>query len=195
MSKKTKEKEIIEKLKTKLTPRRYQHSLGVRDTAVLLARQHGLNEEKAALAGLIHDWARELSGSAMLNKAQQFGIPLDKICLARPDLLHGFVGAELIKQEFGIGDQEIKQAIAQHTMGSENMGNLAKVIFLADYIEPNRDYPGVEAIREAAFDNLNLAVVLAADQTVRHLLEKKELIHPQTIATRNAFLLLVNKNM
>lgn len=194
MSKKVKEEKIIDILRMRLDDKRYQHCLGVQETARRLAVRYGVNKEKAVLAGLVHDWAKGLTASSLLVKAEQFGIPIDDICLYRPDLLHGPVGAELIEQELGIVDQEIKRAVYQHTLGAAKMSLLTKIIFVADYIEPSRDYPGVETIRKAAWDSLDLAVFLAAEQTIKYLLSKEELIHPQTVITRNAFLLLVNKN-
>ena len=134
MSKKIKEEEIIKRLKAILSSKRYQHSLGVRDTAVKLAQLYGVDLGKASLAGLVHDWAKDLTDELLLKKAEQFGILVDNICLVCPNLLHGPVGAELISRELGIQDQEIREAVAQHTMGSEKMSTLAKIIFVADYV-------------------------------------------------------------
>jgi len=194
MSKKIKEEEIIKRLKAILSSKRYQHSLGVRDTAVKLAQLYGVDLGKASLAGLVHDWAKDLTDELLLKKAEQFGILVDNICLVCPNLLHGPVGAELISRELGIQDQEIREAVAQHTMGSEKMSTLAKIIFVADYIEPNRNYPGIDRLRKIAFKKLDLAVLMAAEQTIKYLLEKKEIIHPQTVLTRNAFLILSDEN-
>ena len=176
-------------LQMKLMPKRYKHSLGVRDTAAILAKRFGGSIEKAEVAGLMHDCAREFSEDKLLKMADQFNIGIGKIERESPVLLHAYVGAVLAETIYGIHDVEIKQAIRTHTTGGRNMSLLDKIIYLADVIEPSRNFPGVENLRALAEVDLNLAVMTALDQSILHIIQEKGLIHPDTILARNEFLL------
>ena len=184
------EKELLRtKLREWLKEKRYLHSLGVEETAVKLARRYGLDEEQAAVAALLHDWGRGLENDLLLKKAKEFDIVVEGIEEKAPHLLHGPVGAKLVELELGINDPAILQAIALHTTGAGKMSLLDKVIYLADYVEPGRMFSGVEQIRKVAFLDLERALLMAAENSLYHLLRKKALIHYKTVELRNALLI------
>jgi len=176
------------KLKNWLPEKRYQHSLGVEQTAVRLAKHCGIDQGQAAVAGLLHDWGRGLENDLLLKKAREFDIVVEEIEEQAPQLLHGPVGAKLVEKELGIEDPVILQAIALHTTGAGKMGQLDKIVYLADYIEPGRLFSGVEQIRRMAILDWEKALLMAAENTLYHLLKKKALIHYKTVELRNAFL-------
>lgn len=181
--------ELIKSLEARLSPKRFKHTLGVSETALLLADNYGVDREKAKLAGLLHDYARELPLETLLHQAAAFALPVDEIEREEPVLLHAKIGMHLVKQECGVQDTDILQAISLHTTGGSHMSKLAKIIFLADYIEPGRNFEGVAALREVAQINLDKAMLLAYDYTISYIIAKHGFIHPNTIIGRN-FLLM-----
>ncbi len=173
-----------------LSERRYHHSLGVAEMAVKLAKRYGENEEKAYLAGLVHDCAKEIPAEEAIKILQEnYRITPDAMSLQMPRLLHGVLGACVAQSRFGIYDPEILDAIRYHTTGKAKMGMLSKIIYIADYIEPNRAYRDVEYLRELTFQNLEEAMLFAVDFTIRDLVEKGKTIHPDTIHLRNDLLI------
>lgn len=181
--------ELKKLLMIKLGNKRYQHSLGVADTAVILAKRFGYCVEKAKIAGLMHDCARVFSNDELLHMAKELEIQVGEIERKSPVLLHAYVGAVIVEKAYGIVDVEIQQAIRKHTTGGICMGVLDKIIYLADVIEPSRNFPGVEKLRELAMQDLNVAVLAALDQSILHIIMQKSLIHPDTIIARNELLL------
>ena len=128
-------------LEKRLKPSRYQHSLGVANTAAALARRFGMNEERARVAGLLHDCGRAYETAELSHEARSRGIPIGKIESAMPLLLHAYVGAYLIYEVYGVNDAAIAQAIWRHNVGGTNMTALDKIIYFADMNEPSRNYP------------------------------------------------------
>ena len=185
--------EILAKLTAKLSLHRMQHSLGVCATAVELAARYGVDTEQARLAGILPDCARVIPTNHLLHMAESFGIVVNDIEVFVPFLLHGPVGAKLAQTEYGIKDQEIIDAIATHTVGGPTMGPLAKIIYLADLIEPGRSFPGVDKLRTLAKINLDDAVLAAYDQSLEYLIRQGSFIHPATIAGRNCLLMNLRK--
>ncbi|MBF8982157.1 bis(5'-nucleosyl)-tetraphosphatase (symmetrical) YqeK [Lutibacter sp. B2] len=181
--------EIKSVLKNRLKHKRYIHSLGVERTAVELAKIYGVSCEQVSIAGLLHDYAKNLSDNELRCCAKEFEISIDDVFINQKGLLHGFVGAELIKKDFNIKDDEIINAIRYHTTGRGNMTLMEKIIYLADYIEPNRNFEGVENIRSDAFENIDHALISAFDHTINYVILKGELIHPLTITARNDILM------
>lgn len=186
--------DYIKILTTKLTPKRLSHSIGVSQTASVLAQKYGAQSEQARLAGLLHDCARGLSNNILLQMARSFGIVVSDVEIANPALLHAPVGACLAKTEFGIMDEQVLQAIKWHTTGGPDMTVLDKVVFLADYIEPNRSFPGVDRIRKIAEVDLDQAVLATFDQTLQFVIAQGGLIHTASVEGRNFMLLKVIKN-
>lgn len=183
------ESRMTEKLRQLLTAKRFKHSLAVRNEAVRLAQYYNCNVQKAAIAGLLHDCAKDLRKRQMLQLCNEFGIVLDDICKKEKQLIHGPLGASIAKEQFEIQDEDILEAIYFHTTAKEGMTILTKIIYLADYIEPGRHFYGVESIRAIAYHNLNKAVLAAIDSTIKHVIAKGRLIHPRTIEARNHILL------
>lgn len=177
-------------LEKSLKPSRYQHSLGVAETAVFLAQRFDVDEEQAQMAGLLHDCAREFRNEDLITEAEKRLIVVGDIERQMPLLLHAYVGSRLVTEKYGVNDQAIEQAIWRHTVGGAKMTKLDKIIWFADMIEPNRDYPGVEKLRElaktAALDDMVLA---GLTQSITFVLQKGGLIHPDTVIARNEILL------
>jgi predicted HD superfamily hydrolase involved in NAD metabolism len=177
--------DIVEELRRWIDERRLQHSMGVSRCAVDLARHYGVDEAKAELAGLVHDCAKCLSLDKSLDLGRKYGFEADEISLNNNALLHAPLGAYLAGDLFGIQDTEVLEAIACHTTGKENMSLLDKIIFVADYIEVDRNYPGVKEIRKLAYADLNESVIKALELSIKNVLERGRLLHPMTIEARN----------
>lgn len=183
-------KNLIEKIGNKRT----EHSQGVMDTAVKLANIYNGDANKAKIAGLLHDCAKYKDKSYLLKRANDFGMVLDEIMQENTQLIHGPLGAEVAREEFGIKDEEILNAIRYHTTGRENMTLLDKIIYIADYIEPGRSFPGVEEARDLAFKDLDKSIRCAMDNTIIHLANTGKLIHLDTIKARNYLVLQEEKS-
>lgn len=184
---------IIDKLSGVLSTKRFQHSLGVSQSAAQLADRFGEDVEKAKLAGVLHDCARGLSSSTLLQKAGSFAIVVNDVERCQPTLLHAPVGAYLAKNEYGVDDPQVFRAITFHTTGSHDMTVFDKIIYLADCIEPGRNFPGVDRLRGLAFDDLDKAVLAAFDQSLHYVIGLGLLIHPATVEGRNDLLQKINK--
>ena len=176
----------IEKLKKhisdRLTEKRFHHSLCVADEAVRLADRYGANKEKAYLAGLLHDVLKDTSCNEQLKFAKEFGIILSDLEFSAPKLYHSLIGCEYVKNILGIDDEEIYGAIKYHTTARAGMTLLEKVIYLADYTSLDRDYNGVDMMREAVDKGLRIALKEALDFTVSDLKSRSVPIHPDTLA-------------
>lgn len=151
-----------------LKPSRVAHVLGCRDTAAALARRWGANETDAARAGLLHDITKALDGPLQLTLCDEYGILLSKFSQENPKTLHALTGSVVAEQIFG-ENEAVVQAIRYHTTGRPNMSLLEKILYIADYMEPNRDFPGVETLREAAFRSLDDALRLGLEMTIAHV--------------------------
>ena len=177
-------------LAARLPEKRYRHSLGVAATAARLASKNKVDPEQARLAGLLHDYARDLPGRELLALAAGAGLVTCELERRLPVLLHGPVGALLIKQDLGLTDRAILQAVARHTVGAVAMTTLDKIIYLADAIEPERRFPGVEELRRLASMDLDQALLKAFESSIFYLLGKGQPLHPATVEARNYILLL-----
>ena len=178
-------------LKARLKPGRYRHSLGVADTAVFLAKRFGISEEKAHIAGLLHDCAREFPDDALPEEARKRGIPIGPVEAAIPLLLHAYVGARRITECYGVEDEEIAQAIWRHTVGGSRMTPLDKIVYFADMIEPSREYPEVEELRQFAREkSLDEMLLKGLSESILFVVQKSSLIHPDTVQARNEILLM-----
>ena len=176
-------------LKERLSARRYTHTLGVVEAAVKLAYMYGIDIDKAETAALLHDAEKEDSLEHMQSLADSmYGDSLAPEIQANGSLLHGYAAASYAAMAYDIFDKDILNAIAHHTTGAESMSPLEKVIFLADYIEDNRDFPGVEKLRKAAEKSLNKGVLAGYDMTIQYLLQEGKTIFIGTVRNRNALL-------
>lgn len=181
--------DIKSKLKLNISPERYKHSENVMLVAIKLAQEYGIDENKAAIAGILHDCARGKSEQELYELCDRFNILLDEITKRQPILLHGHVGEFIAKSDYGIEDKEILSAIKYHTTGKENMSMLDKIILIADYIEPRRAFLGVEEIRELAFRDIDSSIIKAFDTTINYIIKMGGIIHPDTIKARNCLLI------
>jgi len=175
-------------IRARLSENRYRHSMRVASVAREMARAFGLDENKAGLAGIVHDYAKGVPGYELLALAREHNLLEDEVETRSPDLLHASVGAFLLQQEQGLADEEILDAVRNHTLGRVGMTDLEKVLFLADMIEPGRDYPGIERLRCLAWRDLNEGMIQAIELTLRYCMDRGRLIHPRTVLVRNNLL-------
>ena len=151
-----------------LNPNRVAHVLGCRDTAVALAKRWDANETDAARAGLLHDITKALDGPLQLTLCREYGTILDEFGYKYPKTLHALTGSLVADRIFG-ENEEVVSAICHHTTGKAGMSLLEKIIYVADYMEPCRNFPGVEKLRELAFSNIDAALKLGLEITLEHL--------------------------
>ncbi len=175
-------------LKRVLDSQRFIHSLGVQKASLELALLYGIDPVKAETAGLLHDFGKQFRPSELYRKAREWGITLQLAEEMSPDLLHGPVGALVLQRDFGLEDKEIIEAISFHTTGREKMGHLSRIVFLADYIEENRSFPGVQEIRDLSRRDLREALLEALDGTITYVLARGLPLHPHSVDFRNVIL-------
>lgn len=181
--------EMKQLLEASLAPKRYKHSLNVYKTALKLAESHKLPEEKIAVSALLHDCGREVPTKESVAKAEELGLPVDEVERHQPILLHAKLGVYYAKEKYGVTDKEILDGILYHTTGKDHMSALAKVVFLADMVEPGRDFPGVDDLRKLAHKDLDKAMLKAYSNTLDYLLAGGQLIHPHCIDGYNELIL------
>lgn len=179
---------IMEYLKSSRSDERFKHIMGVVSVAGQLARQEGYDQGRAELAGLLHDLAKGLATFQLKELLAQSGWVVDQIEMEVPELLHAPVGAYLALTKFGINDPEILEAIRYHTIGSPEMGLLARIIYIADYIEPNRSFPGLEEIRDLAGQGIEAALIAITGNIIKYNIERGRIVHPNTLLLRNSCL-------
>ena len=172
-------KELEQYVETRLSDKRRRHTFGVRDTAVELSDKYSADKEKACVAALAHDMYRGLRGEDLKVTVRELG--LDPRYEEDPNLAHGKIAAIKLEEDYGITDPDILNAIAYHTTGRKGMSLLEKVIYLADCIEPNREYPGVENIRKAAETSLDLGCLTAMRGTIRHVRDQGAYLDEDTL--------------
>ena len=178
--------QLVALLQAALSAKRFAHVLRVEETAVKLAKRYGVDPEAASVAGLCHDYAKERSDADFIRviKAKR----LNPILLDYGNAIwHGQVGAELVKDELGVQNEDILNAIRVHTTGDAYLTPLAQVVYMADYIEPGRDFPGVERARRLTKQDLGLGVAYQTQATLAYLVEKGKPVYPQTLVTYNAW--------
>ncbi len=175
---------IKEKLQSSLSIERYIHTLGVAEEAKKLAAVYGDGElvKKAEYAGLLHDCAKDYPADMKRRFCKEYHIPVDDIMKKQIDLTHPFLGAEVAKREYGVEDEEILEAIRWHTTGKPDMTVLDKIIFIADYIEPNRKkFDGLETARKLAYEDLDKAMKYILESTIEYVKERNRNLHPYSI--------------
>ena len=163
-----------------LSPKRFQHTMNVKNLAVRMAQHYGVDTEKAALAAILHDSAKELPRTELLQIMQDNAI-IKKGTQNRPEpVWHGICAAILAKTQWNVQDEEIRSAIACHTTGKENMSKLDKILFLADMTSAERDYPGVEELRSLEMRNLDKAMIQALKMTISFVEQKNAIADPES---------------
>lgn len=169
------------KLKKELDRQRFEHTLGVEQTARQMARVFGEDEEKAALAGLLHDCAKCMPLSQMIKAARHADV--DPVMKESKALMHAVAGRCVAQDVYGVQDEDVLGAIRWHTTGHAGMTRLEKIIYLADVIEPNRKpYPGLEALRALCMQDLDGAMHTALRMSLEHVREQGKTLHPDTLA-------------
>ncbi len=177
------------RLKAAIPGARYEHSRRVEQESRRLAVRFGADPEVCALAGLLHDCARDLPFDELAAIWHRLGSEQAPEPIAmNPALLHGPAGAVVAREAYGVCDPRVLSAIRLHTLGAPDMAVEDKVVCLADYIEPGRRFQGVDTVRSLAQCDLDLALVHALDGTIKHLIELGALIDVSAILTRNALL-------
>lgn len=183
-----------EEVKKHLTPQRFYHSQCVMEEARKLAAFWGADEEKAALAGILHDIMKDTPGEEQLKMMERFGIMLTDTQKANPKLWHSLCGAAYLEHVLGIQDKEILEAVRCHTSGKKDMTLLEKVLFVADYMSADRDYPGVERMREKAYKSLDAAIVEGISFTVSELMERQAPVSADSIDAYNDAIRQLSRN-
>ncbi len=176
-------------LKRSLGHNRYIHSVNTMNEAITLAERYGEDRETAAIAGLLHDCAKDLEDAETLKYCCDKGIVLNEVERKQVFLMHGTVGAIIAQESYGITDMAILNAIKYHTTGFGKMNLLDKIVFLADYIEPGRTHSEVHNVRKLAYVDINKALICSFDNIIRYVMKQNGLIHPFTIDARNSILM------
>ncbi|MCP3742613.1 bis(5'-nucleosyl)-tetraphosphatase (symmetrical) YqeK [Rossellomorea sp. BNER] len=176
--------EALEIVKKQITQHRYQHTLGVVETSIDLAERYHANREKAELAAIFHDYAKFHPKEEMKQIILTENMDRD-LLEHHSELWHAPVGAYLVQKNGYVSDEEVLGAIRYHTSGRVNMTTLDKVVYLADYIEPGRHFPGVDEVRLIAKSSLDQAVIQAMKNTILFLLKKNQAVYPETFHAYN----------
>ena len=162
-----------------LNPNRVAHVLGCRDTAVELARRWGADVTDAARAGILHDITKALDGPLQLTLCRAYGKILSDFSRRYPKTLHALTGSLVAERIFG-ENEAVVSAIRSHTTGKPDMNLLETIIYVADYMEPNRDFPGVEKLRKLAYTDLRAALKLGLEMTMDHLKKQGSEVSPES---------------
>lgn len=186
--------DIRKQIKEVQTKSRYTHTLGVAYTAASLAMKYETNIEQAFLAGILHDCAKCLSEKQLLTECNKNHININEYEQQSPYLLHAKLGAFYAINKYHIEEEDIINAITYHTTGRANMSILEKIIFVADYIEPNRDRaPKLNEIRKISFDNIDYAIYLIIKDTIEYIQQNKRIIDSTSFQTMHYYQNLINK--
>ena len=172
---------LQKQMKEELSDDRFEHTLGVMYTAESLAMRYGVDMTKAAVAGLLHDCAKCIPNSQKIKLCKKHGIKVSGMEEKNPSLLHAKLGAYMAEKVYGVDDPEILSAIKCHTTGKPDMSMMDMIVYMADYIEPNRDKaPNLKAIRKLTFENIEEALYQVLEGTLSYLSDRPDLIDPMT---------------
>ena len=177
-----KDKDLKKEIKKVLNKERYIHSLGVSHTAVEMAKIYDISTKKAYIAGLMHDCAKNLSKAKALQKCSDYDVELDDFERANRALIHAKLGERVVAAEYGITDEDILSSIKWHTLGRPGMSTLEKIIYVADVIEPSRNFDGIDELRELAYKDLDKAVIECTKTTIEYNEKKGKKVHPNAFA-------------
>lgn len=184
---KKKASSMKKQLKKLLSHDRFIHSVNVCNTATELAKRFGFDENKAYIAGLLHDCAKCIPYELTLKMCDDFGVSLDEFDEKIPALIHSKLGEKLAFSHFGISDKEILEAIKWHTLGHPDMGNIAKIVYVSDMIEPSRCFEGIEKLRDTAKESLDRAVYECTNATISFNTKRNRMINPMAYEVLKAF--------
>lgn len=180
--------EITKDVKNTLSEKRYIHCIGVMEQAAYLAKKYGYDIDIARVVGIAHDIAKEIPEEEKLKYVEKNNIEIDKIESVNIGLLHAKIGADICKKKYNF-TEEMQNAIKYHTTGNENMNILAKIIFVADKTEKNRKYEDLKTVRDLADEDLDKCILYILDYMLVDNVNKKKLIHPNSIKIRNKIML------
>ncbi|MEN2346073.1 bis(5'-nucleosyl)-tetraphosphatase (symmetrical) YqeK [Lentilactobacillus parabuchneri] len=178
--------ELVAKLKNALTDSRFQHVLRVEQTAMDLAERNGVDVEMASIGGLVHDYAKQRPDKDFIEAIKTYHLDPELLNYGNA-IWHGVVGWLFVKTELQITDIDILNAVRYHTVGHQFMTPLEQIVYMADYIEPGRNFPGVDEARKITFDNLQAGVAYQTKQTLSYLVAHNKPVFPQTIVTYNSW--------
>ena len=177
-------KQLDEKLKMHLDEPRYIHSVGVMYTAAALAMRYGFDMERARVAGLLHDCAKCIPPAEKIRLCEEYGLGVSEVEYKNPGLLHSKLGAYFLETKYGIIDEEMKNAITYHSTGRPQMTLFDKIIYIADYMEPNREKaPNLAHIRKLAFEDIDECLFVVLEATLEYLKDNKAAVDPMTEQT------------
>jgi predicted HD superfamily hydrolase involved in NAD metabolism len=174
--------DYLDRTREQMPLSRWEHTLRVVETAAILAERYDADKEKVDTAAILHDFCKFWTAEELIFAIKQYKLPQD-LLLYNQELWHGPVASKVAAKEFGIQDQEITNAIFYHITGRPEMSLVEKIVFLADYIEPERKFPGVDAARQLAQKSLNQAIVLSLKQTIQFLISCGQRVYPLTYDT------------
>ncbi len=180
-------------IKERLSDYRFNHSINVAKAAVYLAEKYGADKEKACIAGILHDVMKEEEPEIQIEYIESAGLKMTDVERGNSSVLHQMSGAAYCKAELGIDDEEILGAIRYHTTGRANMTLLEKVLYTADFISAERNYPDVDVMRTFAEESLEKAMLYSLEYTISDLVKREKLIHPDTLNCFNDILLKKQK--
>lgn len=179
---------LQKKMSKELDKERYNHTLGVMYTSASLAMCHDGDVNKALIAGLLHDCAKCIPNPEKIKLCEKYKIEVTEVEMANPGLLHAKLGAFLAKKKYGIKDEDILNAISSHTTGRPGMSLLEKIVYIADYMEPGRNFsPNFLAVRKLAYDNLEGCLYRILEDSLKYLKSKDKPIDPMTEKTYNYY--------
>lgn len=183
--------QLLAAIESELNDARFQHTLRVAKTAIVLAGRFGADPAKAELAALLHDYCKCWPRATLRQWIVDRQLDEDDLLNYGPALWHAFVGAAAVHERFGIDDEHVLNAVRYHTSGRPGMTPLEKVVCLADYIEPGRRFPGIDDVRDLAQHDLERALLRSFNNTVMWLLQNDRKVFPLTIAARNDLLVQI----
>lgn len=180
--------QLRESIKSVLSENRYRHVLGVEEVCYDLALIYGSDTMKARIAGILHDCAKYLPDDKLLQECQKYNLQVSEAEMKAPYLLHAKVGAAFAREKYGVKDEDILNAIIYHTTGRPGMSKLEKIVYVADYIEPNRKpIPMLDKARKLAYTDLNEAVKFISGRILEYLKSMDAFIDPLTEETYNYY--------
>ncbi|MCF0145887.1 MAG: HD domain-containing protein [Eubacterium sp.] len=180
---------IEQELRDVLKPGRFRHTMGVTYTACALAMCYGTDMDQARAAGLLHDAAKYIPPKKKLQMCSERNIPVSEAEMQNPELLHAKLGAVVAEEDYGVKDPEVLEAIRCHTTGKPDMSILDKILFISDYIEPNRDKaPHLQEIRRLAFTDPDDCIRKILEDTLSYLSTTSSVIDPMTQQTYDTYL-------
>lgn len=183
-------KEYVELIRSRLSPKRFVHSMNVAAEGVRLARLYGGDEKKAYLAGILHDIMKEEKPEIQLQTMKEYDILTDTVTLQAKPLWHAKAGAFYCEHTLGLCDRDLLNAIAYHTTGRAGMSQLEKILYLADYIGEDRDYPDVDVMRRETLASMERGMVYALTYSITDLAQRGRAIHQDTLNAYNEVVLL-----